>query len=251
MKKCPKCNLQHEDDSQFCNNCGTYLGESSFSVSFFDFWGKLGKLTQSHSFANTFSLNDCTQEKGEKYGQPFISQDKMVQATIGVSYVQSYMSGEGFKRGAAVLTDKRLYYFGQLFTGKGTTVTGFTEDGIVSAEDITFTRFIHRNPVGCLVIGLFIFIYSILSLIIGIADEATGILLTGLVALFVSIIFFLYYYISRSTILEIAFPGGSFMIDSKWYSKASMRDFQHQIHLVKDNLKTGRNIEADERTEVS
>lgn len=188
----------------------------------------------------------CTYAQ-KKDSKAFISQDETVQATIGVSY----LSGEGGKRGSAILTDKRLYYFGKMFTGKGMNTNGFIEEGVVSADEISFTRFIHRNPIGYLFSGIFIIVLGFFSIITGISGDEPGILIAGFATLPISLILFLWYYINRGTILEIAFPGGSFMIDSKWHSAANMREFQRQIHLVKDSLEAGQKGKKSENVEVS
>lgn len=254
MKKCPKCGRTHGDNSQFCENCSAYLGRTRLNLgvgslidAIADFLDNpFGRTTAAPGWASPSSLH--AQENGEAYSKKFIASDETVQAAIGTNH----LSGANFQYGAAILTDKRLYYFGRVFAAKGMNTNGFTElteEGIVSVDEITFTRFIHRNPLGCLLtgiialaLGIFLFVgdHSFESLIF------TAVTFTALIA---GVIFLLCWLLTRSAILEISFPGGAYRIDSRWHSTLNMREFQSQIHLVKDRLKAQK-AEGKEGTEA-
>lgn len=248
MKKCPNCAQQNSDASQFCENCGAFLGTTSFMEKIFDFLSNSGKLTQEFSPAEVPPSNAHAQKLGEKHSKVFIAQDETIQAAIGVGYVQNYMSGAGFKNGAAILTDKRLYYFGRSFSsvGRGTNTT--TEEGIVSVDEITFTRFVHGSPLSYLVTAIIFFLLGLILFgsVVGTSSEFSGVLgAIGLVLAFLGIVFFAAYFAGRCTVLEIAFPGGKYCFNSRWHSAESMREFQRQIHMVKDSLKANQNAKAE------
>lgn len=178
----------------------------------------------------------------------FITSDETVQATIGVSYLQGLMSGAGFKNGAAVLTDKRLYYFGRSYSNVGKGMNTATEEGVISVDDITFTRFVHGSPLWYLFLaivfalpGVMLFTHSF-----GSTDDFAGVIgMVGLLFALFGISLFVAYFVGRSTVLEISFPGGKYCFDARWHSVSNMREFQRQIHLVKDSLKASRCSESN------
>lgn len=105
-----------------------------------------------------------------------IAPDETVQATIGVNYIQNFLSGAGFKNGAAILTDKRLYYFGRSFSKVGREINTASEEGVVSVEDISFTRFVHGSPISLLIAAVASFVLAILFFvsIYGSTDDSAG-----------------------------------------------------------------------------
>ncbi|MEY8318316.1 hypothetical protein AALB19_13515 [Oscillospiraceae bacterium 50-58] len=43
--------------------------------------------------------------------------------------------------------------------------------------------------------------------------------------------------IKRQTVFQVSFPGGSFGFDIRYYPIRDIRDFQRQLHLLKDRCK--------------
>lgn len=256
MKKCPKCGLVHVDESQFCESCGSYLGRSSLPVAerIAASFGNLSGRAQAYSPGRSSPSSSPARENNEKHDKIFVTPDETTQATIGVSYVQSFMSGARFKNGAAILTDKRLYYFGRSFSNIGRGVNTETEEGIISVDEITFTRFVHGSPlsyiiwaIACLLPGIMLF-----SSAFGSTDDFAGIFgMIGAALVVLGIVLFICYFIGRSTVLEISFPGGKYCFDARWHPISNMREFQRQIHLVKDNLKAGQRNEKNEESGVA
>lgn len=283
MKQCPKCLERNSDDSKFCGNCGENL-ESVESTSE-DISAMAGALlkqanglfgesakrakkavadgvekakeaaeTGREKFQNMSQSSEARSPKNSgDFSNNFIDPSEAVQATVGVSYVQSVMSGAGFKNGAAILTDKRLYYFGRSFSnvGRGTNTT--TEEGVVSVDEITFTRFVHGSPLSYLVAAIISLLMGLILFVsvLGTSNEFSGVLgAIGLVLAFLGIAFFVAYFAGRCTVLEIAFPGGKYCFDSRWHSAESMREFQRQIHMVKDSLKASQNMKSNKKAET-
>ena len=46
-----------------------------------------------------------------------------------------------------------------------------------------------------------------------------------------------WYFISRRSLFVVSYPGGSFGFDIRYYPIADIRDFQRQLHLLKDHIK--------------
>ena len=223
MKKCSFCGHFNTGNSEFCELCGSQLEKEVSSV-----------------------------VKGAS--DTFIAPDETVQATIGVSYIQNFMSGEGFKNGAAILTDRRLYYFGRSFSKVGREINTSTEECIVSVEDISFTRFVHGSPISLLIAAVASFVLAALLFIStwGSTDDSAGMMgFLILIFLILGAVLLVAYFAGRKTVMDIAFPGGIYCFDARWHSLSNMREFQRQIHLVKDRIKAGQSNGKNERTEAA
>lgn len=177
---------------------------------------------------------EAAKEKGM-----LVSPDETIMATIGSNYMQNIIGGQKMKHGYALLTDRRLYYCGKQFSGVGKRTVSSSENCIVSVEDISLTRFIHQRLPGFLLLGFAAFLLGLI-LFSGQTAFASGLFFTIEATIFtVAIIFMIKYFISRTTLFEISYPGGKFVFDVKWYPLTDMQDFQRQLHLVKDHYKNG------------
>lgn len=167
----------------------------------------------------------------------FVDQSESVMATIGNNYLQNFLTGGKVERGVGVLTQKRFYFKGKNYTGQGKDIKSSTQEGVVSVDDIAFTQFIYTRPTGLL-------IAAVLLLIAGIAAFALGfdyflMRAVGGVVTVAALFFFVRYFTSRQTLFVITFPGGRFGFDVKYYPISDIRDFQRQLHLLKDHRKEG------------
>lgn len=268
MKLCPKCFTENYDDTKFCENCGQDLSRVPIQDVKEDIYDKCMNVVIKicDAISNVFGVPSKTakvlsdektisshQEKIGISGDNYINPDETTQALIGVSYVQSYMSGAGFKNGAAILTDERLYYFGKSYSTIGKGMSSSTEEAVISVEDITLTRFVHSNSVGKLVIAISLFVLCCMffSTAFGSSNNMGVIMGTaGFLCFLLGILSLVSYVLGRGTVLEIAFPGGKYCLDSRWHSKSNMREFQRHIHLVKDNLKAMQNNVGKKDVEV-
>ena len=258
MKKCPVCGRSNTDDSEVCESCGNQLGDGR---NIFDAYKALNKdavdILLDGRGKHSESGNKEVSSTSKRTSENLIDPDETVQATIGVSYIQNLISGEGFKNGAAILTDRRLYYFGRSFSKVGRGINTATEEGVVSVEDITYTHIDHGSPVSLLIAAVASFVLAALLFINtwGSTDDSAGMMgFLILVFLILGAVFLVAYYVGKSTVLEIEFPGGEggkYCFDARWHSLSSMREFQRQIHLVKDRIKAGQSNGKNERTEAA
>lgn len=152
-------------------------------------------------------------------GSIFVDQSESIVATIGSNYLQNFLSGGAVEQGVGVLTQKRFYFKGQNYSGVGKDIQSATEEGVVSIEDITFTKFTYARPTGLLIAAI------ILTLLV--------------VTIPVALFFYVRYFTNRQTLFLISFPGGGFAFDIRWYPISDIRDFQRQLHLLKDHIKEG------------
>lgn len=164
----------------------------------------------------------------------FVDQSETAVATIGSNYLQNFMSGGKVEKGIGVLTQKRFYYKGKNYANVGKSMTSTTEEGMVSIDDIAFTKFTYVRPIGFLIFAVLIAIIAFIPVVIINQGEA---LLIAAPFWAIALIFVVRYFLGRSTYFVVSFPGGSFGFDIRYYPIADIRDFQRQLHLMKDHLK--------------
>lgn len=162
----------------------------------------------------------------------FIDQDESMTAVIGTSYLQNFLIGGTVEKSVGILTQKRFYYKGTNFGGDGKAMKSTTEEGVVSIEDITFTMFRHTQDFGLLAIGIILALVGVCAMFAGDAGA-----MISSIALAVSVLLFIIYFASRRTLFWVSFPGGNFGFDIRYYPIADIRDFQRQVHLLKDHIK--------------
>ncbi len=167
----------------------------------------------------------------------FVDQSESVVATIGSNYLQNFLSGGTVEKGVGVLTQKRCYYKGKNFSGTGKDMAHTTEEGVVSIEDITFTKFTHTRNIGALVLAILCAVVASICVFIGFTSGGSmalyGLIASGALSVFC----FNGYFTSRNSLFVISFPGGSFGFNIRYYPIADIRDFQRQVHLMKDHIK--------------
>ena len=163
----------------------------------------------------------------------FVDQSEEIMAAIGSNYLQNYLTGGEVSRSIGILTQKRFYYKGKNIVGTGRTMRSVTEEGVVSVEDITFTKFTHIRHTGFLLFGMLL---TALAVVWFLVLNQSNLVFPALLP---SIPFYILYFVKRSSLFLIAFPGGGFAFDVRWYPIADLRDFQRQLHLLKDHAREG------------
>lgn len=172
---------------------------------------------------------------GPKNGA-FIDQSETVVAAIGSGYLQSYLTGGGVGKGIGILTQKRFYYKGRNFAGAGKNAKYTTEEGVVSIEDITFTKFSHTRHIGQLIMGIF---FALIGMAIISTPVPESVAFLGPLFLLAALAGVVMFFVNRHTLFVVSFPGGDFAFDIHYYPITDIRDFQRQLHLLKDHIKEG------------
>jgi len=174
----------------------------------------------------------------------FVDQSETAVATLGNSYLQNFLLGKKVKRGAAIVTQKRLYYFGKGYLGQGRHTVSCQEENVIPLESISQTRFVHLRPVGFILFGIICLVIGIYSLFCVLTWSGPSFLCyfgqyIGAVFSAIGLYFTVRGFLNRGTTFEIYFPGGKYLFPVRYYPIADMRDFQRQLHLMRDNLKNG------------
>lgn len=263
MKLCPKCSAKNDNDASFCKNCGESLAEvpvtqediSAIAGSFFNKAMETAsagaKKAQQVAADGAVKVEEHRQEvaaqKAEataaKSAEEFIDPSETVKATLKASFVQSMLTGEGVEKSSAVLTEKRLYCKGELFSGSGKSISSVKGEYVIPVEDISMTSFIHGQDIGGRIIGIILLLIGVV-LVFSFPP-------IGIISILAGVIFFFKSILDTSNILEVWFPGGHFRFDVKWYPLADMQEFQRQIHLARDSLKAGQKSGKQEEAKVS
>lgn len=252
MKICSTCATQNKNSALFCEKCGASLADVAETApdvvgAAGDLLNKAGGLfstgakkakeaaagAQKAASENMAKAQEQRQEKAARRAEAakkdavFVDQSETAIATLGTNFAQNVLAGGKVKQGSAILTEKRLYYKGDLFSGSGKSLMSIKGEYIVPVEDISMTSFVHGEHTGGKLFGL-------LLLVVG---AALFFLFApaGVVAALAGIVFLIKGFLGKSTVFEISFPGGRFRFDVKWYPISDMQDFQRQIHLVKDH----------------
>ncbi len=166
----------------------------------------------------------------------FVDQDERVVATIGSNYLQNYLSGGGVGKGIGILTQTRFYYKGRNFAGLGKSARSTKEEGVVSIEDISFTKFSLTRHIGAIIMGI---LFILISLLLAKTGTPDGLSFLGPLFMAAGLASFVMFFVNRHTLFVVAFPGGSFAFNVHYYPISDVRDFQRQLHLLKDHLKGG------------
>lgn len=263
MKECPSCKTKNRNDADFCSECGADLKDVPATA---DEWAAAAGdfLNKAKAAATTGAkkAKEAAQAGAEKVQKAMEDADKKAEATkaagvsaggwddavdtpsyatvgdtpqkgstilvdqseqivaaIGNNYLQNFLSGGNVGKSVGVLTQKRFYFKGRSYTGSGKDMKSSTQEGVVSIDDIAFSEFIYTRPTGLLLAAI---VFTI-----------------GIVTIPIALFFYIKYFTSRQTLFVISFPGGGFGFDVKYYPIADIRDFQRQLHLLKDHRKEG------------
>lgn len=217
MKQCPKCLAMVDDDANFCTSCGGNLVEAQLQQS-----------SQKVEKPTTKALHN---KQGNKV---FIDSEEQVVDYIGSNCLQHFLAGGDVSEGIGVLTQMRFYYKGKNYSGDVKQLKSITEEGVVSIEDITFTKFIYSTRPGFLIASIFV---ALFTLIVAYFKDYYWEQIFS-IGLPVSLMFIMVYGFKRKLLFEVSFPGGSFSFDISAYHISEVRDFQRQLHLLKDNAKS-------------
>lgn len=249
MRLCPTCSTKNDNAAEFCKGCGASLAEVPISQEDFSAIAG-GFLNKAKEVASTgakkaqqvaadsaakakehrqVAAAQKAEAKAMKQAGDFVDANETVRATLGTSFAQNMLAAGTIKQGSAILTEKRLYYKGDLFSGSGKNLMSIKGAYIVPVEDIGMTSFIYGESTGGKLLGF-------LLLLVG-AGLLPVFLPAGIIAALAGIVFLVKVFLGKSTVFEISFPGGRFRFDVKWYPIADMQNFQRQIYLVKDEYK--------------
>ena len=180
-----------------------------------------------------------------KFSKVFASHTEKFVCALGNSLVENFLLSGTLSKGFAILSDKRVYFKGKVFTrrGKGFTVTN--EERVVDVKDVTGTGFVHQKHTSVLIFGIVALVVAAIAFLLSMpdnewrylwditvsADTLQGVaVLTGAIGI-ASIVM---YFVSRGTLFEITFAGGAISFDTRLINQQEIQTFQRNIRLAKD-----------------
>lgn len=240
----------------FCTNCGAKIGENEKMCS------KCGTVVENHNGSSAEALkilgnnakeagktivNNMAKRQKEQVlsisnDKALIEPDEQILATLGNGYFINLMFGN-VKKCRALLTNKRLYIRGKMFTGNGKDISKTHEERILDLEDITGTGFIYGNLTLIKMIIDYILgiALSVLSGLIGyeIGCEDGAITFVSIAVILSITLIVLRYQRSKSIYFFIEYAGGKIKINAKLIGQSDVEDFHKQIRRAKDKI-TGK-----------
>ncbi len=222
MIYCNKCGAQCDDNSSFCNICGAQL----------------------HNSQNASEQSEATaypDRKGQKIQAILIDKNEKPLAVLGTSYLASFLTTGSIKDTFAVLTDRRYYVKGTVFSGQGNDIERCEEETVINLEDITGVRMVHKSSVW-LYFLMFAMPVVFIAYMLFWSTDATKEICTFILAWGSTIAS---YFLFKKTLLCVCYAGGCIGINIYAYGKETSHKFMCNIVKAKDNARynAGYNIE--------
>ena len=211
---CSKCGEEIGNGFRFCRVCGTPVS------------------------AETGESADLSEEipGAEKI---FADPGERLVGVLGRDYLESYLAGDGLKRGFIAVSDRRVYQKGRSYVVRSGRTRQLRTKGstVVDLADITGTRIISAADMFRLVLSVFLFVAAVgvllFALFMGEAELfyyiAGGLALLSLLSL-------MGHFLSRRSLVTIMFGSGGISFDRKWFRKEEFYEFQRQLYNAKDKL---------------
>ena len=223
---CDKCGAEVVSGAKFCDKCGNAIA--------------VCEVKETHVSTGDMSVNASKKESISELQKVFIESDEQLIAKIGNGYLVNMLYND-FKSCALMLTNKRVYLKGTVYSGSGRTLEKEIAEKIVNIEDVTGSGFIFKTPSR---IALFLeFAVMVAGIVLSIAWEfgnkpfSTTIILMSLSIMVGAILILPTYYLGKQTKFFVEYAGGKTVVDAKIIGIEDVRDFQKQIYRIKDLVK--------------
>jgi len=199
---CTSCGMELKSGQRFCTRCGAAVNEQSSAP------GSPTEYTSSTGASGFISLGE---------GRSF---------SLKNGWLMNVVSGEGFVKEDAVLTDKRLYY-----SSSAGIINKNSREEIVNITDITGTKIADYKPYSFIIIAAIAFLLGVIFM--AAMRRGTS---QGLVCFGVAVIWLLAFFIVKKSYLRIEYAGGYIGFSVKKYGIKNVREFQRQIYIAKEDL---------------
>lgn len=243
---CGKCGAELETGAKFCSVCGERLdAEESLETVVAQPVEKPKKVkaenpvkekvrkTSKEEFLEGVEEYEIP-ENPEALQQVFVDPTERLQAKLGNGYLVNLLFSK-MKKCNMLLTDKRVYFKGTMYSGTGKSMIKTSEERILDLEDMTGTGFIYVN------IPWFVVILGILLDAVGItlAFVIENLLQYALLMVVLGTISIIAAIKSRKIWFFVDYAGGRIRVDAKLIGIADVRDFHKQLRRAKDKF-TGK-----------
>lgn len=223
MKICNICQTMNDDDSKFCLKCGNSFVQANPQMNQQAQQPNIQQQTQQQPSDNSQRAASSTKEITPTGTGRFVNADEYVIATLENGIAMNLISGEGFKKEDAILTNRRLYY-----NHKDGIINVRRCEEKVNVKDITGTKITSFSPFGFLITSIISLLLSLLT-----SFELPDLMYY---AIPLAIVFFILFFSLKKKFLRIEYAGGSINFSVKKYGMQNIQAFQKSIHSVKDYI---------------
>ena len=230
---CKYCGAENPNDVQFCSNCGCSISEPNVvggntgnlpnGIAAMSFVGNTGNLP--NGMATMDSVGNVATNQNYQFStgaNGFVNENEKWSYSLRNGWMQNVVSGEGFIKEDAVLTNKRLYY-----SAKVGLISKSSREEIVEIKDITGTKIFNFKPYGLLCFAALLLIASFILM-------DNEVLFWSLMPS--SVFFIIAFFIAKKSHLRIEYAGGCIHFSVKKYGLKKVREFQRQIYTEKERL---------------
>lgn len=252
---CTNCGTRNDDDSAFCCNCGKPFGVPTgnpnpqpqpqpqpqpYSQPAPAYGQNAGRPAQ--NYINNYNAKEDAElaryninPNSPELKEIFIDPDEKFIAKMGNGFLVNVLSGQKLRKTAGILSDKRVYFKGKMFSldkGKFTSNTCFQT---INADEITGTGFVYQTvSLVSLIVELAILLFITIFLLATTRHmEATFIFLFLLAAG----LSFLAYFLFKKVFFFVEYPGGRVMFDATRVGIKEVQAFQKKLCRVSDIAK--------------
>lgn len=239
---CVKCGRELPEGVAACPDCGAKV-EKEINLS--DVTSYAGQKAQQMSDSIQSQVNNFQQSQKEAAESRkikdvrdlFVNEEEQQKAVLGGGYLSNLLHSGVLQKGFGVLTDRRLYYRGKCFYKVGGRYMKADEDCTLDLQDITSTGFFYTRNLICLLMSALSCIASWYCLIFCISEFY--LLAAFLLCIFVALTV-LFFIVSKRTMYEVTFAGGTLSIKASSYGVPQLRAFDKELHRAKDEFLFGK-----------
>lgn len=161
MGFCSNCGAQWVETQTFCAKCGKTLPHKQPTNS------NPSAEAGNSGNAKVFVIEGQPEYTSSTGSRGFVSPDEVFRYSLKNGVILNLISGEGWKKEDAIITNKRLYYNGKIIKLVGG-LSVYRGEAIADLDDITGTKIVEEKPVWrialailSLIFGLFILTFSL------------------------------------------------------------------------------------------
>lgn len=173
----------------------------------------------------------------KKYEKFFIEPTEKLVAVLGSNYIENYLMRDITAKGFAIVSDKRVYYKGKHYEKGKNNILKFTNtinDQVVDLKDITGTEYeMTKNSWMDILSNIFLFVF-VISLVLAVGELGIIPIIVFLLSFINFIGFWVAYKMTEKNTFWILYSNGAIGVNSAWYSKTEIEQFQKQLRLAKD-----------------
>lgn len=242
---CKQCGNQIKDGERFCTICGWQVtqeeqqGAASMSADSSTNTNVSGGTANNMMPGSNVvaEFNKSVHYISSSGADGFVDSDEVPLYSLSNGTLGHLVTGRGWAKDDAILTNKRLYY--SYNTG---ILNQYSTEEIVNLNDITGSKINNYNPLIPLILSIITFVVSLILL-----RESSEMAFIGFgIAVFCLI----FYLVRRTSVLSIEYAGGYIEFSVKNYGLKKIQAFQKCIYVAKAIADTASKSTTPDETKL-